>query len=52
MKLFNWIFKLVVLLLSLPAFLLLVCEGACLVVTDGIPGLLKKLSILRSGANN
>jgi hypothetical protein len=52
MKLFNWIMKLAVLLLALPAVILLILEGACLIFTDGIPGFLKKLSLLPSRTNN
>ncbi len=52
MKIVNWILKLAVLLLALPVVILLVFEGICLVFTDGIPGLLKKLSLLPSKMNN
>ncbi len=52
MKLFKGIMKLAVLLLALPVFILIVLEGVFLVFTDGIPGFLKKFSLLTSRANN
>lgn len=52
MKLANQLMKLAVVLLALPVVVLLLLEGACLVFTDKIPGILKKLSIVPSRMNS
>ncbi len=44
MKLVSQLMKLAVVLMAFPVVVLLLLEGACLVLTDKIPGILKKLS--------
>ncbi len=52
MKLFKGIIKLAVLLLAFPVFILIIFEGAFLVITDGIPAFLKRFSLLPSRTDN
>lgn len=44
MKALNNLFKVMVILLSLPVVILLLVEGICLVFTDTIPTFMRKFS--------